>query len=276
MKGRHILIAFLIFIITALIGYILYQKFAFTEDMARDTARKFFNILIIKESNREFEEIYPGFGNGQRIVPATECRIKSVSKSDDGNYDVYGTFGNAVKSYPISIVVDRSGKIVTSRGVSFAYYDKTFEYGKKLGCITGSEQDSELEQIISSKGLRNKLNTEMESEVMSIYTQLKVKGNLTSNFGYVSGDIVITNRSPYNLEYGDISCKVNFYSSSGQLVNAEDVFISKIKAYESESSSVFANASSSRYKIVPNIYFTDGLKNRVKEGIIQKSTWGCF
>ena len=278
MKIQNAFIATLILIIVGLGGFIYYEKFSFTEIMARDTALKFFNILMIKESYKEFEEAYPTFGSGSRVVTPKLCKINSVTKRDDGNYDIYASYvASEIKIYPISIIVNRNGKVVNSRGVNYAYYDKTLEYGKKLGCLSGSEDDLELEKIISEKKIKSKLDQLAKFELNSIYDKIKVNGKLSYEYGYINGNVVITNNSPYNFEYGEIKCQVKFYSSNGVIVNTEDILITNLHPYSSTSGMVYAQAnSSSNYKIVPEIIDNDNLKNKVKDYIINTTTYGCF
>ena len=245
--------------------------------MARSTARKFFNILMIK-GYKEFEEVYPSLGNNSRVVTPLMCRINSVTKRDDGNYDVYAVYeASKFIVYPISIVVNRDGKVVNSRGVSYAYYDKTLEYGKKLGCLTGNEEDVEMEKVISDKRLRSKLDMLMKLELNTIYDKIKTSGKLSNDgFGYSRGNVVITNNSPYNFGYGDIKCQVNFYSSSGAITNTEDILITNLNAYNSTSGMVFAQVgSSSYYKIVPKIIENNNLKNNIKDYLINTTSYGC-
>ena len=278
MKNQNKLVLPLIIAVGVLTAFILYQKFSFTESMARETAKKFFNILMIKGSNKEFDEVYPTFGKGSRIVTPIICKISSVTKRDDGNYDVYASYeASKIKVYPISLVINRSGKIVNSRGVSWAYYDKTMEYGKKLGCLTGSEEDVEMEKIISDKNLRSKLEMLTNVELSIIYDKIKATGKLKYEWGYANGTVVVSNNSPYNFEYGEIKCQVKFYSPNGILTNTEDVLITDLPAYSSTSRMVYASvSSSSSYKIVPEIVENDNLKNNVKDYIIRTTSYGCY
>ena len=278
MKSTSKIVIPLLIIILGLTGYIIYKKFSFTEEMARGTAKKFFNIMMIK-GFKEFEEVYPNLGNGSRVVTSLICRINSVSKRDDGNYDVYAVYeASKFKIYPISIVVNRKGKVVNSRGVSYAYYDKTLEYGKKLGCLTGNEGDVEMERIISEKRLRSKLDMLMKVELNTIYDKIETSGKLSNDgFGYSSGNIVVTNNSPYDFGYGEFKCQVNFYTSRGVITSTEDILITNLNAYSSTSGSVFASVGSSfRYKIVPQIFENDNLKNKIKNHIINSTEYGCY
>jgi hypothetical protein len=276
MKKISAYVIVLILLVLGLFGYIVYDKFSFTEDMARETAKKVFNLLMISGAEG-FQEVYPSLNNGSRIVTNNLCRINNVTKRDDGDYDVYASYEpSKFKTFPISIVVNRSGKVVSSRGISYAYFDKTLEYGKKIGCLTGEENDSEMEQIILSKDLRKKLDSETEAAILSIYLNLDVKGNVESNYGTTSGNVVITNNSPYKLEYGEITCKVNFLNSRGDVVETDDVLITSIDGYASKSSYVFASSNSaSKYEIVKDVIQTEGLKARVKERIIRNTSYGC-
>jgi hypothetical protein len=277
MKKIPAYVIVLVLLVLGLFGYIVYDKFSFTEDMARTTAKKFFNLLMVK-GYEGFQEIYPTINNGSRIVTNKLCRINSIIKREDGNYEVFASYEpSKFNSYPISIVVNRDEKVISSRGISYAYFDKTLEYGKKMGCLTGEEDDSKMEQIISSKNLRKKLDSETEAAILSIYLNLDVKGNLANNFGVTSGNVVIKNQSPYNLEYGDVSCKVNFLNSKGEVVETNDVLVTNIDAYGSISGHVFGSSNAaSKYEIVKDIIATESLKSRVKDVLIKSSEFGCY
>lgn len=272
MKPRHGLLGLILILLVGGGGYILYLKFAFTEEMARNTAKKFFNILMINGASKEFGEVYPSFGSGSRIVTPILCRINSVSKRDDGSYDVYASYdASKQKVYPISLIINHKGKIVNSRGVSYAHYDKTLEYGKKMGYLTGGEQDVELEQIISQYDLRNMLNREADLAIASIYTNLKTGGQISNQgFGFMSGTVYVTNSSPYDLEYNEIDCKINFYSSNGRLMDSEKFLMINLRAYSTETHSVFKSGRFAKYRIIPTIHISNALKNRVKDQLIEQ------
>lgn len=117
------------------LGYIAYQKFSFTEKVARDTANRFFNMMTNKNPDyKNIKEIYPKL-SFYRVVFNNPCTINNISKNSNGDYEVYATYNpNKVYSYPITLVISKENNEVTiksSRGISYAYYDKVLEYGKK-------------------------------------------------------------------------------------------------------------------------------------------------
>jgi hypothetical protein len=78
------------------------------------------------------------------------------------------------------------------------------------------------------------------------------------------------------LEYGEVSCKVNYYNSKGEIVESNDIFIKGIDAFGSESGMTHSSSNSVvSYKIVKDIIQTESLKSRVKEQIIRSSGYGC-
>ena len=86
----------------------------------------------------------------------------------------------------------------------------------------------------------------------------------------------MTNRSPYNLSYGEVSCKVNYYNSRGDIIESNDLFITDIDAYSSKSSMTHASSNSVKtYKIIKDVIATDGLKSKVKDQIIRNTGYGC-
>lgn len=276
MKIRQFTFLILILTIIGLVTYIVYDKFIFTEEKAKITAKRFFSVLMIN-GHEGFNDIYPEINRGSRIVTNKLCRINNIVKRDDGNYVVYASYDpSRYNKYQISIVINKKGKIVSSRGISYAFFDKTLEYAKKLGCLTGDENDVEIERVIREKNLRSKLDAKTNLALVSIYNSLEIKSSLQKNFGFISGNVVVTNNSPYNLEFGEISCSINYYNSRGDIIESDDLYINDIDAYSSKSTmAVPTSTSISSYRVVKDIKTTDALKRRVKDQIINITEFGC-
>jgi hypothetical protein len=280
MKPANKIIYAAFFLVLIFGGFFLYKKFSFSEEMAKEYAKKFFNILTIKGNYKEFEEMYPSFGSGSRIVTPALCKINSVTKRSDGDFDIYAVYeASKILNYPIYIVINRKGEVVTSRGVSYAYYDKTLDYAKKIGCLTGTENDSEIESIIKRKDLRRNLNLLADAEWFLIENgKVKITSNLSNNWGYsYSGDAVVENKTSIAFDYGDLKCSIQFLSSSGEIIGTEDVFVTNLPPYGSVSSSIFSTATSaSKVKYVVKLNNSEYLKNKIKEYIINTTTDSCF
>ena len=259
--------------IVVLAGILIFQKFSFTEEMAKTTSNKFFTILMSKNSRKEFEEIYPNYGKGPRIITPVICMFNSITKRDDGCYDVYASYEvSKAKTNTIYIIVDRNGKIVNSRGVSPACYDKTLEYAQKIGCLTVSENDVEIEKVIKDRNLRQNLDNLANTMIQYANDQIKSNGKISITYGFASGNVVLTNNTPYDFDYGEIKCQVNFYSNDGSLTNTQDVYISNLPAYGSTSGMVYAETnSSSRYSITHSIIDNFNFRNKVKDHIIKEA-----
>jgi hypothetical protein len=270
-----------VLVVIAILGFFLYQRLSFTEKVARDTANRFFNLMTNKNPDyKSIKEIYPIL-NFSRVVFKTPCTINNISKNSDGDYEVYATYSpNEVYSYPISLVISKGNNEVTiksSRGISYSYYDKTLEYGKKKGCLTGDENDFQLEEIIREKRLRNELEMRTNSRLEDFYRNIESRANIHGGYGVITLDIIIRNNNNFNFVYGDLDCKVNYYDSADNLTSSDDVTL-----YDGVAANSFATRTlmkvinnAVRCRVIKKINITDELKNRVKDLIISEETYSC-
>lgn len=269
-----VIIGTLLFVV---LGYLLYEKYSFTEEMARNYANRFLNTLMINNSFKEFKEIYPTFGSGLRVVPRIMYKVTSITKNNDGNYEVYASDDESkINLPPIYFVINRTGNVLSSRGVSYAYYDKSLEYGKKLGCLTGSETDNEIENILSEKGIRRKLDLYTDIELSKIEGDIKISGKISSMYSITSGTVVITNNSAFNIQHSDLNCYVLFYNSSGTLVDSKELFFLNLPANGNTSEYVSStNSDVSRYEFKKELIPSESLKNKIKEYLILYTNETC-
>jgi hypothetical protein len=272
------LLAFLL-----VISYFAYQRFSFNENVARETSNRFFNMLIMNNANdEEIEKLYPAFSSiGYRIKFNSICTINNISRNSEGDYEVYASYVlNKVKNYPIYLVVSRDGNkvyIKSSKGINYAYYDKVLDYGIKKGCLTGNEDDIKMGFVITEKKLRSELESKMDYRIKSLYNNIKTNSDIKTEWGSISGNVTITNNNDIDFDYFDFECNVEFYNSSGQITSSEKVYsVNAIKAYESVSGRVFCSSQNSKtYKIIPLIKYTDDIKNKIKDKIIEYTQYGC-
>jgi hypothetical protein len=259
------------------LAYLLYEKYSFTEEMARNYANRFLNTLMIKNSSKEFSEIYPTFGSGLGVVLKSMYKVTSITKRDDGNFEVYASDDDSkIDLPPIYFILNRKGKILSSRGVSYAYYDKSLEYGKKLGCLTGSETDTEIESILAEKGIRRKLDLYTDIELRKIERDINISGKISSMYSITSGTVVITNNTPYNIQFTDLKCYVLFYNSNGTLIDSQEVSFINLPANGNVSQYVSStNSYASRYEFKKEITTSLSLKNKIKEYLILYTNETC-
>jgi hypothetical protein len=282
-KNNKKLFSSIIVIFLIIISYFVYQRFALSEETARETSNRFFNMLMMKNSNEdEIKKLYPDFDLiGYRIKFNNICTINNISRNSDGDYEVYASYEpNKMNNYPIYLVISRESNktfIKSSKGINYAYYDKVLEYGKKKGCLTGNEDDITMGNIIREKKLRSDLEYETDMTMRTLYSNLKKSDDIKMEWGSISGNVTITNNNNVDFGYFDLECTVEFYNRSGQITSSEKVYgINEIKAHSSASGRVFSTSqNSTTYKIIPTIMQTDDLKNKIRENIIAVTQYGC-
>lgn len=270
-------------IIIVLISYFIFNQFALSEKEVNETSKRFFNMLIVNSlDNKIFEEIYPKFNLiGDRLVFNKTCKINNISKNSDGNYEVFATYQpTKMQNYPIYLLIGKEQNktiIMSSKGISYAFYNRVFEYGKKKGCLTGLEDDVEIGKVIKDKDLKNELDLKALIQMNSLYDNLKITKDIREEWGSINGNVTITNKNNIDFGYFDFECNVEFYNRNGQITSSEKVYgINEILANRSASGSVFCTSRNSvKYKIVPVIKETFELKNKIRDKIISNTLFGC-
>jgi len=93
-KNNKKLFSSIIVIFLIIISTFVYQRFALSEETARETSNRFFNMLIMKNSNEdEIKKLYPDFDLiGYRIKFDNICTINNISRNSDGDYEVFATY----------------------------------------------------------------------------------------------------------------------------------------------------------------------------------------
>jgi hypothetical protein len=281
-KRNLIISVFLTVILVS--GYFIYERLSLTKEDARDTSKRVFNMLMMKNLNEtELGILYPAFDlMGSWVILQQVPVINNISRNSDGDYEVYATYRpNKFYSYSIFLLIGRENNntiIKSSKGINYAYYDKVFEYGKKKGCLTGNEDDIAMGMIISDKSLRSDLNFKTEQKINSIYYNIKIKSNLKENYGYVTGNVIIMNNNNFVFEFPDLQCRIDFYDRNNQITDSKnETFMGDVGAYGSASTMVYSPANNSvTYKVTPIINNSSLLfKNKVKDLIIQEEEYGC-
>ena len=282
-KNNKKLFSSIIIIFLIITSYFVYQRFALTEDTARETSNRFFNMLMMKNSNGdEIKKLYPDFDLiGSRIKFLNLCTINNISRNSDGDYEIYASYApDKFDSYPIYLLISRENNetyIKSSKGINYAYYDKVLEYGKKKGCLTGNEDDVKMGDVISEKRLRGELEFDTDVRMQSLYNNIKTSSDIQNRWGSVSGDVTVTNKNDIDLSSYDIDCRVEFYNRAGQITSTEKVYLfNGVPARGSASGSVFSTSqNSSTFKIIRTLKNNDELRNKVREKIIEETMYGC-
>jgi hypothetical protein len=282
-NNKKALIISLISILLVVAGYFIYKNFSLSEEEARVTSNRLFNALLIDGLDENtIKELYPEiYLIGSRIKFNKPCVINNISKNSDGDYEVYATYEhNEAYSYPIHLVISKKNNIAfikSSKGINYAFYDKVLEYGIKKGCLTGKESDVEIGEIIKITNLRSNLELETKFKIEDLYSNLKTSDDIKMDWGYISGNVTISNRNDFDFDYLDLNCRVEFYDRSGQITSTSKIYIGGIEAHSSASSTIFSSSSKSvKYKIIPTINVTDELSNKMKDKIIRETEYGCY
>lgn len=268
------------FIVSSLIiGFVSYKTFLIfnlSEKEVENTSNRFFAMLSIENPNyEEIEKIYPNFRKiGERLVLTNSYEIKNISKNSDGDFEVYTNYKiNNFQTKQIFLIIGKVGGntiIKSSKGLNYAYFDKTFEYGKKKGVLTGNEDDIEMGEKIKSKRVKEELDVLTDIFYSTLTKNMKLNNSLSYNYGYINGDITITNNNNIDLESYEIDCKIFFYDHYGELIKTTKVyFINGIKANSNESEKVFTTLeNTAETEIKFTVISKKTVANKIKEEII--------
>lgn len=271
-------------ILILIVLFFLYQRFSLTEDEARILANRFFNAVIIENLDyNSFDEIYPDFKSiGSRIDFQNACVINNISSNSNGDYEVYASYNHSkIKSYPIYLLIGKEKSkvfIKSSRGINYAFYDKTYDYGKKKGCFSGNEDDVKIGKIIYENNLTSDFEYLVNLEMSGLYENLEISSKFTTDFiGWTRGEVTIKNNNYVGFDILEFDCRVEFYDKEGKLNKSEKVYISDLDARSSSSASVSTKKkNSTNYKVIPTIKKSQRLENLIKERVIEETKYGCF
>lgn len=262
----------------------IYKRFTLDEESAKEISLKFFNMLTVKNNSTEdFEKIYPEFALiGTRPVLNNICDINSISKNTEGEIEIYASYKpNKVSNFPIYLLITKENGVViikSSKGINYAYFDNVLNYGKKKGCLTGNEDDAKMGLIIKDKNLKDELETEGQIQIQNLYRSIKRTSNLEKNYGYVSGDVTISNESNIFLSNYDFTCRIEFYDANGQITESQKLYFWEgVPQQGSTSTNVMTTSeNSTSFKIIFNLNDSEDLKNKIKDEVIAKTNFGCF
>ena len=281
-KLKYVLI-FVGFLSVMLISFWVYKRNTLDEETAKVLSLKFFNMLIVKNNSTEdFEKIYPSFGIiGSRTVFNTICEINNISKNTEGEIEIFASYKpNPSTNIPIYLLIAKENGyafIKSSKGINYAYYNNVLNYGKKKGCLTGTEDDVKMGLIITDKNLKNDLEIETKLKVQDLYSKIKKTSNIQKEYGYAHGEVTISNASNIFLTAYDFTCRIEYYDSRGKITSSEKLnFWEGIPPNGSATSSIYNSSSNaSTYKIIFNLNDNDAILNKVKDEVIAQTNFGC-
>ena len=256
--------------------YFLYKQFVLSEDEAKNTTNRFFNMLVMKNNSDKLTDIYPDFNQmGSRAVALELPKINNISKNSDGDFEIYSSIGNT----PIYLLISKTNNkviIKSSKGINYAYYNKVLEYGKKKGCLTGNENDVEMGIMIKNNNLTADLEMETNYKLDLVYFNLKISDNIKQEYNFATGNVTIKNNNDFDFEYGDIDCRVEFYGTNGNIVSSDKLSFYDIKSQSSASASVISDTKNAvSFKIIRTVKNSVGLINRIRDNIISETKYGC-
>jgi hypothetical protein len=281
-KLKYVLIS-VSFVSVMLISFWVYKRNTLDEETAKELSLKFFNMLIVKNNSTEdFEKIYPSFGIiGTRTVFNTICEITNISKNAEGEIEIFATYKpNKVSNIPIYLLIAKENGaafIKSSKGINYAYYNNVLNYGKKMGCLSGTEDDVKMGLIITDKNLKFDLDIKTKLKVQDLYSKIKKTSDLQKEYGYTHGEVTISNASNIFLSAYDFTCRIEYYDSKGNITSSEKLnFWEGIPPNGSATSSIYSSTSNaSTYKIIFNLNDNDAILNKVKDEVIANTNFGC-
>lgn len=270
-------------IFVSILSFFLFNKFSFTEEMAKKETERLFSLLSLENPNQdELEKIYPNYSKiGQRLLLKEKIEINNVSKNSLGNYDVFATYN---KKIPITIEVTRENfenKILSSKGLSYYYYNEIRNYGIKKGCLTGNENDIELGIKVKNKDLESNLNIDTAAKIAEYYDNIKKDENIYETGGYfptLSGNVTITNNNNVYLDYSSIKCNLLMLDSNGNVIESSPLyFFNTIRPHSSESARVYSTIpnGASKYRVEFDVNISKNISNLLKQEVISNVNKSC-
>jgi hypothetical protein len=263
----------LIFILV--FGFVRCTSNSFSEDDAKKTIMNFYD--EIKRNNCTFSNLYPDFRKINNIlIISNNYSIKEVFKKEDGEFEVltdYFIEDDVVK--PISFVLEpKDGKLIikSSKGLSYHYYDNTFDYGVKMNYFIGNETDVELNTINERLKIKSTLNSEIKKVRMSIAMYVFAEVNIEQGFsGIYRGAATIKNLSKYDLQADDFTCLVKYFDESENLVNSNKIFMfSGLKSGATHSETIFPTGNFSQYSIEFTLNDDENVNYRIGKHVVDQ------
>lgn len=278
---KPIFISFLITTFCALVvgGYLIYDKYSFNEEDAKNAVVKFYEMIRSGHNNVD-DKLYPDYDKiGSVLIIKKNYKIKDVIKNDAGEYEIFTEYLHNVKEpTPISFIVHKVNgeiKIKSSRGISYAFYDDSYEYGMRKRSFKGNETDAEIGKIDRKHHVSNEFKSLQDWELTRIKLGVQAKVSIqNSGYGLLNGSVSVFNGSDYDLEQIDFDCKVNYFDYDDNLIDSDPVYIfSGLKSGERYSNRIFPSSFSnfSQYSIEFTLNENENLKSKIRKWVIENS-----
>ena len=275
---------FLVSLFIALCGLIigsffLYEKYSFTEDDAKNAVIKFYEMIKTGHNNVD-ETLYPDYNKiGTVIVIQKSYRIKNILKNEFNEYEVFTEYlhydNEPIPIYFIVHKINGEIKIKSSRGLSYTFYDDTYDYGIRKRSFKGNETDAEIGEIDRKHKISNEFKSLQDFELTRIKLGINAVVSIqSSEYGLPYGSVSVFNGSDYDLDRTDFDCKVNYYDNYDNLIDSEPVYIfSGLKSGETFSDRIFPNSFSnfSQYSIEFKLNESENIKTKIRKWLIENA-----
>lgn len=217
-------------------------------------------MLALQKIDKELMlDIYPEYSKiDEPILISGKCSIQNIAQNSKNDYEVYANYTVGSKNYPLFLlIVEKKNKLIitASRGIYYGLYDKTVDYAVKKGCVSGTEYDVILSNIIKEKNILDEFEAEINKEGNTLHMELLVDtNNLQYNYGYVQGDIYYTNKSNYDYISENLNATISFFDD-------EQYFLQKIELKFNEG--LKANSTTTIHIFQPLEYKFSIIKSKV-------------
>ncbi|MBW1618158.1 hypothetical protein [Empedobacter falsenii] len=280
-----IIVSFLI----ALLGgasLFYYFQIRLTSEKASNEATNLFSLMSTKTTSDEKSllKLYPNVDKiGKRVVIDKDIFIKNVVKNSKGNYIVYAIFSN---KYPIQVEIGQENfknQVISSKGLSYAYYNNIMEFGIKKGCIIGDENDVELGLIIKNKKLESKFESLKILMNFNFKNNVKILPNVEEvnpyyMSSYLKGDVSIVNNNNVLLKSGSVNLKLVFKDVNNNSIGGKSLFVNDVSAKNSGSANVFISnipQNATSYELEWKIVLTKFNEKLIEDQIVLETTNDC-
>lgn len=260
-------------------GYFIYDKYSFNEEDAKNAVVKFYEMVRSGHNNVD-DKLYPDYDKiGSVLLIHKNYKIKDVIKNDAGEYEIFTEYLHDVKEpTPISFMVHKVNgeiKIKSSRGISYTFYNDSYDYGMRKRSFKGNETDAEIGEIDRKYHISNEFKSLQDWELTQI--KISIDANVSiqnSGYGLLNGSVSVFNGSDYNLEQIDFDCKVIYYDYDDNIIDSDPVYIfSGLKSGERYSNRIFPSSYSnfSQYSIDFKLNENENLKSKIRKSLIENS-----
>jgi hypothetical protein len=184
-------------------------------ESANKTVELFVKDLELK-NKKSIEKTYPNFNKIGIYWILSNFKINDT-KIDGSEIKVYGTYKKGTQiEKPIMFVLGESGSnyvIKKSKGLTAYYESPIYDFLINLGCLTYESDDLMIQEECSKR--ENTYQSTIEALKSNIESKVSINNsNLSSNYGYyVSGNLLITNNSDFEIPSSCYSIDIGFINS---------------------------------------------------------------